>query len=152
MDGKESSQELSDHIIVVGAILVDEDEKIFLFKRSKTVKHFPNLYEFPGGKLSDNETKKQALIRELKEEINIEVQDKDVISFKNNKGLFKNIELSLFFIIKWKNSIQINEKIHSKMIKINHQDLHYVNDLIENDKTFISAIQRFMYTEYKRYT
>ena len=126
-------------------------KKILLFRRSKIVRHFPDCYEFPGGKLKDNETKKQALIRELKEEINIEVQEKDIISFKNNNGLFKNIELSLFFVIKWRNSIQINEKIHSEMIKISHQDLNYVNDLIENDKNFISSIQRFMNIEYKRY-
>lgn len=58
-------------IKVVGAILVREG-KILCAKRGKT-KTLAHYWEFPGGKIEKDETPREALERELKEELNIEV-------------------------------------------------------------------------------
>ena len=50
--------------------LIDDENKILIGKRP-VGKVFENLWEFPGGKVKKNETVEQALIREIKEEINI---------------------------------------------------------------------------------
>ncbi len=57
-------------IKVVAAIIKNED-KILATKRGYG--EFINLWEFPGGKIESGETKKQALVREIKEELNIEI-------------------------------------------------------------------------------
>jgi 8-oxo-dGTP diphosphatase len=56
---------------VTAAILIN-DEKIIIAKRKSTGK-LPNKWEFPGGKIENNETPEQCLKRELKEEFDIDV-------------------------------------------------------------------------------
>jgi 8-oxo-dGTP diphosphatase len=56
---------------VTAAILIN-DEKIIIAQRKSTGK-LPNKWEFPGGKVENNETPEQCLKRELKEEFDIDV-------------------------------------------------------------------------------
>ncbi len=57
--------------VAVGVIINDE-QKILLAKRHSHL-HQGGKWEFPGGKVENNETVTQALIRELKEEVNLDV-------------------------------------------------------------------------------
>lgn len=59
-------------IWVVGAIII-KDGKILCCQRGEG-RALSNLWEFPGGKIEKNETKKMALERELKEELKISVE------------------------------------------------------------------------------
>lgn len=60
-------------ILLVAAIaLVDADGRVLIAQRPKG-KHLEGLWEFPGGKLRDGETPEAALIRELNEELGIDV-------------------------------------------------------------------------------
>ena len=51
----------------VVAAIIKKDNKILATKRGYG--EFINMWEFPGGKIEDNETKEEALIREIKEEL-----------------------------------------------------------------------------------
>lgn len=57
--------------IKVVAAIVQKENKILATKRGYG--EFINMWEFPGGKIEPGETKKQALVREIKEELNIEI-------------------------------------------------------------------------------
>lgn len=59
-------------IHVAVGVIVDNDGKIFIAKRLLDV-HQGGLWEFPGGKVDAGETIEQALVRELREELAIEV-------------------------------------------------------------------------------
>ena len=60
---------------LVGAVaLVDLDGRVLLTKRPKG-KHLEDLWEFPGGKIEKGEIPKEAVIRELKEELDISVDE-----------------------------------------------------------------------------
>lgn len=59
-------------ITVVAAALIDPDGRVLLAQRPAHKEH-GGLWEFPGGKLNPGETPEAALIRELKEELGIEV-------------------------------------------------------------------------------
>lgn len=57
--------------IKVVAAIIQKENKILATKRGYG--EFINMWEFPGGKIEPGETKEQALVREIKEELNIEI-------------------------------------------------------------------------------
>lgn len=57
--------------IKVVAAIIQKENKILATKRGYG--EFINMWEVPGGKIESGETKKQALVREIKEELNIEI-------------------------------------------------------------------------------
>jgi 8-oxo-dGTP diphosphatase len=59
-------------ILVAAAALIDTDGRVLVAQRPKG-KTMAGLWEFPGGKVHDAETPEQALVRELREELAIEV-------------------------------------------------------------------------------
>ena len=59
-------------IEVAAGILIDDRGRVLLMQRLPG-KHLAGLWEFPGGKLEPGETVEQALVRELDEELDIEV-------------------------------------------------------------------------------
>jgi len=59
-------------VLVVAVALVDVDGRVLLAQRP-TGKAMAGLWEFPGGKVQPGETPEVALIRELKEELDVDV-------------------------------------------------------------------------------
>ena len=59
-------------LLVAACALVDLDGRVLLARRPEG-KKMAGLWEFPGGKLNPGETPEQALIRELREELGIDV-------------------------------------------------------------------------------
>ncbi len=59
-------------VFVAAVALIDADNRVLLAQRPAHKEH-GGLWEFPGGKLHAGETPEAALIRELKEELGIEV-------------------------------------------------------------------------------
>jgi len=59
-------------LLVVAAALVDADNRVLIAKRPEG-KSMAGLWEFPGGKIEPGETPEQAVIRELREELAIDV-------------------------------------------------------------------------------
>jgi 8-oxo-dGTP diphosphatase len=59
-------------LFVAAAALVDADNRVLISERPQG-KSLAGLWEFPGGKLAPGETPEEALVRELKEELDIEV-------------------------------------------------------------------------------
>jgi 8-oxo-dGTP diphosphatase len=61
-------------LLVVACALVDADGRVLLAQRPKG-KPLEGLWEFPGGKIDLSERPEDALIRELREELGIEVKE-----------------------------------------------------------------------------
>ena len=61
---------------VVAAIIIHEN-KIFATQRGYG--EFKDGWEFPGGKIEPGETPQEALVREIKEELGIEIEVKDFL-------------------------------------------------------------------------
>ena len=59
-------------VLVAAAALVDTDNRVLIARRPEG-KTMAGLWEFPGGKVQDGETPEQALVRELREELGIDV-------------------------------------------------------------------------------
>lgn len=66
---------MTKRIVLVAAVaLVDVDGRVLIAQRPEG-KPMAGLWEFPGGKVHDGETPEFALIRELKEELDIDVKE-----------------------------------------------------------------------------
>ncbi|MCF4167050.1 (deoxy)nucleoside triphosphate pyrophosphohydrolase [Zavarzinia compransoris] len=61
-------------VLVAAAVLVDPDRRILLAKRP-VGKSLAGLWEFPGGKVEPGESPEAAVIRELDEELGINVRE-----------------------------------------------------------------------------
>jgi 8-oxo-dGTP diphosphatase len=57
---------------VVAAVIRDQEDRVLLTQRP-TGRHMGGLWEFPGGKIDDGEAPREALTRELDEELGIEI-------------------------------------------------------------------------------
>ena len=59
--------------LISAVSLINDENKVLIGKRP-IVKRFPLFWEFPGGKVESNETPEEAIIREAREEININLE------------------------------------------------------------------------------
>ena len=57
--------------LYVVAAIIKKDNKILATQRGYG--EFEGLWEFPGGKIEEGETKEEALVREIKEELNADI-------------------------------------------------------------------------------
>jgi len=71
--GKQRTMSKPALLLVVAAALIDVDGRVLICKRPAG-KQLAGLWEFPGGKVEAGETPEACLIRELKEELDIDVR------------------------------------------------------------------------------
>jgi 8-oxo-dGTP diphosphatase len=90
-------------LFVVAAALTIESGEILLQKRPEGG-HMAGLWEFPGGKVERGETPESALIRELKEELCIDVDAADLVpvTFASEVLEDRHLLLLLYICRNWK--------------------------------------------------
>lgn len=81
--------------INVVAALIFKDNKVLIAKRS-TDKDAKGKWEFPGGKVEENEDEKIAIEREIYEEFDVKVKTKDFISQSTFNYPHGNVILKLY--------------------------------------------------------
>ena len=69
----ESPSSRRSRILVVAAIMIRGG--CVLLSRRPPGKHLAGLWEFPGGKVEERETPEEALVREIREELDLEIDD-----------------------------------------------------------------------------
>ncbi len=123
-------------IQVVCAVIL-KDDKILIAQRSEKMK-LPLKWEFPGGKLKEGENEEQAIRREIKEELNIEILPlKRISSNIHDYGSFK-INLIAYSC----------DYIAGEIELLEHKDFKFVDfeklldyDLAEADIPFIEDLK-----------
>lgn len=105
--------------IVVGIIYNDTRDKVLLSRRLPDV-HQGGLLEFPGGKSNPGESPMQTLVRELKEEIDIQVVQAHPLTSYNYDYDDRQINLSAWEIDHWKGIPQANEGQEIKWTEISN--------------------------------
>ena len=93
-------------VLVAACALVDGDGRVLLAKRPKG-RPLEGLWEFPGGKVEVGETPEQALIRELKEELSIDVSQVCLAPFTFASHAYPDFHLlmPLYVCRRWKGDL-----------------------------------------------
>jgi 8-oxo-dGTP diphosphatase len=91
---------LNDVVRVAAAVLLRGDGAVLLAQRPPG-KAYAGYWEFPGGKLEPSETPRAALIRELREELGIEVRNASPWFIQEFVYPHAHVELNFFRVFEW---------------------------------------------------
>src|ERR1700739_1859272 len=105
-------------ILVAAVVLIDADGRVLLAQRPEG-KAMSGLWEFPGGKVDPGETPEAALIRELAEELGIDVTASCLAPFTFASHAYPDFHLlmPLYVCRKWDGFVQSRERQGLKWVK-----------------------------------
>jgi len=94
-------------VLVAAVALVDADGRVLISKRPEG-KQLGGLWEFPGGKVEADERPETALIRELKEELTIDVAESCLapLTFASHAYPEFHLLMPLYVCRRWKGRVQ----------------------------------------------
>jgi 8-oxo-dGTP diphosphatase len=97
-------------VLVAACALIDADGRVLLARRPEG-KKMAGLWEFPGGKLNPGETPEAALIRELQEELGIDVARNCLAAFTFASHAYPKFHLlmPLFLCRRWQGTVTARE-------------------------------------------
>lgn len=97
-------------LTVVACALIDADGRVLLARRPEG-KPLAGLWEFPGGKIHPGESPEQALIRELKEELDIDVRESCLapLTFASHAYEKFHLLMPLYACRRWEGAMQPRE-------------------------------------------
>jgi 8-oxo-dGTP diphosphatase len=101
---------MSEILLVAAAALVDVDGRFLICKRPHG-KHLAGMWEFPGGKVEKGETPEACLIRELHEELGINVVQACLAPFVFTSHAYDSFHLlmPLYVCRRWNGVVQARE-------------------------------------------
>jgi len=107
-------------ILVVAAALIDTDGRVLIAQRPEG-KQMAGLWEFPGGKVDVGERPEQALIRELREELGIDVTEACLAPFVFASHTYDSFHLlmPLYLCRRWSGVVQNREHAALKWVRPN---------------------------------
>ena len=120
----------------VVAAIIKKDNQFLVVQRNRK-KHLGLKWEFPGGKVQESETFEEALLREIKEELNITINIHEKIAEEKYKD--DKIDIVLYYYLC---------SLKSGMIKLNeHENFAWVvkknfnkYDFAEGDGNILSLL------------
>ena len=115
--------QITDHknlVIVASIALIDANNQILIAKRPNK-KHLSGFWEFPGGKVEKGESPENALVREVKEELNIDINNKCIAPLTFSEFNYENFHLLLLLYVcrRWEGEPMSMEKNEIKWVKVN---------------------------------
>jgi 8-oxo-dGTP diphosphatase len=85
---------------VAAGILTDQSRGVLIAQRAKN-SHMGGAWEFPGGKLASGETPLQGLVRELREELEIEVEYARFLLVHEHRYPDRHVRLHVWKVLHW---------------------------------------------------
>jgi 8-oxo-dGTP diphosphatase len=127
-------------ILVVAAALCDARGRVLIAQRPRD-KHMAGRWEFPGGKVGVHETENQALVRELREELGVQVREPQFCLRLTHAYPDRTVQLSCWIV----------RDFVGEPRGLDGQQLKWVQcaeladqDILEADRPFIEALQRLL--------
>jgi 8-oxo-dGTP diphosphatase len=104
-------------VLVAACALIDADGRVLLAQRPQG-KSMAGLWEFPGGKVESGERPEQSLIRELKEELGIDVKEECLAPLTFASHLYSDFHLlmPLYVCRRWEGIVEAREAQRLKWV------------------------------------
>ena len=105
-------------LLVAAAALIDADGRVLICQRPEG-KSLPGLWEFPGGKVEPGETPEACLIRELDEELDIQVSQACLAPFVFASHAYEAFHLlmPLYLLRRWEGQVTRREHAALKWVQ-----------------------------------
>lgn len=107
-------------VIEVVAAVIKKEDKIFITRRGYG--EFIDMWEFPGGKIEQGETREQALHREIKEELELEISKLEFLTTVDYDYSNFHLTMHCFECIIAGGTLSLNAHNDAKWITYNELD------------------------------
>ena len=105
-------------VLVAACALIDPDGRVLITRRPPG-KPMAGLWEFPGGKIESSERPEDSLIRELKEELDIDVQESCLapLTFASHAYEDFHLLMPLYVCRRWGGTVAAREGQEIKWVR-----------------------------------
>ena len=124
-------------LLVVAAALYHRDGRILIAQRPAG-KHMAGRWEFPGGKVAPGESEADALVRELREELGVEVTGCRPFMRLKHSYDDRDVELSLWIVASFQGEPQ---SLDGQGLKWVRPERLVAEDILEADLPFVEALR-----------
>lgn len=129
-------------IKVVAAVICDSfEEKKAIFATARGYGTFKGQWEFPGGKVEENETPQQALMREIQEELDTKIEVGELIDTVEYDYPTFHLSMDCFWCVVTDGDLKLLEAADAKWLTKNTL---YSVQWLPADITLISKIEGLM--------
>ena len=122
---------------MVAAALYDAQGQVLIAERPQG-KHMAGRWEFPGGKVNRGESERDALERELREELGVEVESAEPLMRLSHAYADRDVELSLWVIGGYRGTPRA---LDGQRLKWVAPARLAAEDILEADRPFVAALQ-----------
>ncbi len=129
-------------VLVAAVALIDPDGRVLVAQRPAG-KSMPGLWEFPGGKIEPGETPEDALIRELKEELAINVSESCLAPFTFASHAYEDFHLMmpLYLCRRWEGIVRGRE---GQVLKWVRPEKLMALEMPPADKPLVAMLRDFL--------
>lgn len=125
---------------VVAAVICDSLEKpTKIFATAKGYGEFKGQWEFPGGKVENGETSRQALTREIREELDVQIQVGGLIDVVEYDYPTFHLSMECFWCVVTEGEIVLKEAQAAKWLD---KDNLYCVDWLPADVSLVEKIKQ----------
>lgn len=122
--------------LVVAAAIFDASGRVLIAERPAG-KHMAGRWEFPGGKVAHGESEREALTRELEEELGVEVISAQPMMRLTHRYPDRDVELSMWVVERYRGEPSGLDGQRLKWVERAHLPRE---DILEADRPFVAAL------------